>query len=249
MTIRLTPTVLLTILQPWGEVAEPISKRVADIANASEGGETLWVGCGSGRAVVWWARKFRSMVQGLDPDQVAIEDAEARVRGTDLTGTVTFQHADPTNLPHEDCVFDTVVVHLLFMRDVAWEAVLREAVRVLRPTGNVVVVAPSWLQTPRESDQKLIESLGFSPRVTMRWKRCLRESGAVELSVEEAVKDGYWFTPGMFSLAVRGWHAAGWVGVRTVLSREMLALQRLARKRVLGLSFVKGSRLPETQPQ
>ena len=110
--------------------------------------------------------------------------------------------------------------------------------------GNVVVIAPSWLQKPREQDVKSIASLGFSPRLTVEWKGYLRDAGAVELTVEEAAKDGIWFAPSLLSLMVRGWHASGWMGARAMLSREVLALRRLVRKRVLGLSILKGARWP-----
>ena len=244
MSFKLTPSILLTALQPWTEVVEPIYKRVAEMVEAGEGGETLWVGCGSGRSVLWWSQKFETMTYGLDPDPAAIESAEERVRGTKLTGKVTFQHADPSNLPHEDKVFDTVVVHMLYVRSPAGEQILQEAVRVLRPLGSIVVIALSWLQTPRESESKLIESLGFSPRVTMEWKGYLRDAGAVELTVEEAAKGGQWLNQGLFSLTLRGWYAAGWSGAWSMLSREVRALRRLTKRRVLGLSIVKGSRWP-----
>jgi len=244
MSFRLSPSILLTVLQPWTEIVEPIYKRVAQMVDAEDWGETLWIGCGTGRSVLWWVQKFSSITQGLDPDPKAVESAEARVRATDLAKVVTFQVADPSNLPHEDHVFDSVVVHTLYMRDVDFEAVLKEAVRVLRPMGNVVVIAPSWLQKPREQDVKLIASLGFSPRLTVEWKGHLRDAGAVELTVEEAAKGGIWFAPGLLSLMVRGWHAAGWMGARAMLSREVLALRRLVRKRVLGLSILKGARWP-----
>ena len=246
MSFRLNPSLLLTVLQPWTDVAEPIYKRVAQMVDSGDWGETLWVGCGSGRAVIWWSQKFKLMTQGLDPDPGAIESAEARVRGTDLAKNVTFQAAEPSNLPHEDCMFDTVVVNTLYLRGVDMEEVLREAVRVLRPMGSIVVIALSWLQTPREVDARLIESLGFSARVTVEWKGQLRDAGAVELTAEESVKGGIWFSPGLLSLVIRGWHAAGWTGLRSMLSREVLALRRLTRKRVLGLSIVKGARWPHT---
>jgi SAM-dependent methyltransferase len=244
MSFRLTPSILLTVLQPWTDVVEPIYKRVAQMADASEWGETLWVGCGSGRSVLWWAQKFGATTQGLDPDPEAVESAEARIRGIDLAKNVTFQVADPSDLPHEDHVFDSVIVHTLYLRGADMEVVLREAVRVLRPMGNVVVIAPSWLQTPRDADSRLIESLGFSPRVAMEWKGHLRDAGAVELTVEEAAKDGLWFAPSLASLVVRGWHAAGWKGARSMLSREVWVLRSLARKRVLGLLILKGARWP-----
>jgi hypothetical protein len=78
----------------------------------------------------------------------------------------------------------------------------------------------------------------------MEWKGFLRDAGAVELTVEEAAKDGVWFEPGVFSLVVRGWRAAGWNGARSMLSREIWTLRRVARKRLIGLSILKGARWP-----
>jgi SAM-dependent methyltransferase len=246
MSFKLTRSDLLTALQPWTEIVEPIYKRVAELADASRGGETVWIGCGSGRSVHWWAQKFEAITHGLDPDPAAIESGEERVRGTSVSGRVTFQYADPTNLPHEDQVFDTVVVHMLYLQHDSGQQILSEAVRVLKPMGNIVVIAPSWLQTPQAFDARLIESLGFSPRVTMEWKGYLRDAGAVELTVEEAAREGHWFAQGLFSLVVRGWHAAGWLGAWSMLSREVRALRRLTRKRIIGLSIVKGLRWPHT---
>ena len=88
MSFRLTPSTLLTILQPWTDIVEPIYKKIAELVESADGAETLWVGCGSGRSVLWWSQKFSSMVQGLDPDPDAIESAEDRVRGTDLASKV-----------------------------------------------------------------------------------------------------------------------------------------------------------------
>jgi SAM-dependent methyltransferase len=244
MPFKLTRSVLLTALQPWTEVVEPIYKRVAELTDANSDGETVWIGCGSGRSVLWWTQRFDTMTHGLDPDPKAIEGAEERVRGTSLSGRVTFQQADPSNLPHEDQVFDTVIVHMLYLQCDDGEQILREAVRVVRPLGSVVVIAPSWLQTPKDSDARLIESLGFAPRVTMEWKGYLRDAGAVELTVEEAAKEGHWFAQGFFSLIIRGWHAAGWGGAWSMLRREIWALRRLTRKKILGLSIVKGARWP-----
>ena len=47
---------------------------------------------------------------------------------------------------------------------------------------------------------------------------------------------------GLFGLLVRGWRAARWNGVRTVLGPETARLRSLAQRRVLGLTIVKGTR-------
>ena len=45
--------------------------------------------------------------------------------------------SDPTDLPHEDAVFDTVVVHMLHLPSPDGKGILREASRVARPMGTV----------------------------------------------------------------------------------------------------------------
>jgi len=113
MPRRLAATTLLSVLQPWSEIEEPIHRRVAQLADAHHGSETLWVGCGAGRSVLWWAKRFETVTEGIDPDPDAIEVAERRAREAGLSKLATFQVANPTDLPHEGQVFDTVVVHIL----------------------------------------------------------------------------------------------------------------------------------------
>jgi hypothetical protein len=86
--------------------------------------------------------------------------------------------------------------------------------------------------------------LGFSPYLSVEWKSFFRDAGLVELSVEEVATGGAWLVYGRLQLLLRGWRAAGWVGVRTVLGHEVRTLCRLARKRVLGFSIIKGTRWP-----
>ena len=80
MPFRLTSSTLAAILQPWTEVAQPIYWRVAQLSDAEPGKETLWVGCGAGRSVLWWTERFKTLTEGVDPEQKAIEQADASAR-------------------------------------------------------------------------------------------------------------------------------------------------------------------------
>ena len=141
-------------------------------------------------------------------------------------------------------MFDTVVVHMLHLPSPQGKAVMREAGRVARPMAPVLAIAPSWLQTPSDKDAAVVNNLGISPQLAVEWKGFFREAGIVELSVEEAAGEGRWILQNTLALIVRGWRAAGWAGVRAVMGRPLRALRRLARKRVLGLSIIKGTRWP-----
>jgi len=246
MPWRLSPARLMAILQPWKEIAEPIHRRLAQIVDAEAGQEVLWVGCGTGRSVLWWAGRYQTHVQGIDPDPKAIEAAERSSRDAGLTGLTTFQAGTPADLPHEPQVFDITVANLLCLGDVDGARVIAEMGRVARPMSVVAAIVPTWLRTPEPRDASVLAAAGVRPQLLMEWKGSFRDAGIVELSVDAAATDGGWIAEGWFGLIVRGWRAARWVGLRTVLSREFVVLRKLVHRRILGLSIVKGTRWPHS---
>lgn len=246
MPPRLTPTQLLPVLQPWADVAEPIHRRLAHLAEAGPGQEVVWVGCGSGRSVFWWAERFSTHVEGVDPDNAAIDAAEKTARAVGLQRLATFQTAGSDDLPHEAQVFDVTVVNMLYLAGADGGAVLREVGRVARPMSTVMALVPSWLSTPDPEDARRLQELGLKPQLLVEWKSFFRAGGIVELSVEDAAQDGSWISYGWVGLLVRGWRAARWTGLRAVMSPEFRTLRTLAMKRVLGLSIIKGTRWPHT---
>jgi len=246
MALPLSPARLMAVLQPWADVAEPIHRRLAHLVDAEAGQEVLWVGCGAGRSVLWWAKRYETHVQGIDSDPEAIESAERSSRAAGLGSLATFQTADPGDLPHEDKMFDVTIANLLCLCDIDGEKVVAELGRVARPMSTVAAVVPTWLSTPKPAEAKLLESTGLAPHLLMEWKGYLRSAGIVELAVEDAALDGKWIADGWIGLLVRGWRAARWAGVRTVMSRQFSTLRKLARRRVLGLSIVKGTRWPHS---
>lgn len=245
MPAGLSPTALLAILQPWAGVAEPIHRRIAQLADieSEPAREVLWVGCGSGRSVLWWAERYRTHGVGVDPDPKAIEAAERAAREAGLQALVTFQTADPGNLPHEAQVFDVAVVHVLQLPG-QHAAAIREAGRVARPMGSVLALVPSWQREPTPEQAADLAALGIEPQLLVEWKSHFRDGGVVELIVEDATSNASWMATGWFGLLARAWRAAGWAGVLLVLSRPFRVLRVLALSGVLGLSIIKGTRWP-----
>lgn len=244
MPTGLPPAKLIAILQPWAEIAEPIHRRLAQVVDAAAGQEVLWVGCGGGRSALWWARRFQTHVQGIDPDGGATDAAERTAREAGLNALTSFQQGEIGDLPHEAGVFDLTIADFLSFRteEGDGERLVVELARVARPMSTVAALVPCWLSTPPEDDAAAIAALGLHPAVLMEWKSFFRNAGVVELSVEDAAQNGQWLAPGWVGLVLRGWRAARWVGVRTVLGRNLRTLRRLAQRRVLGYSIVKGVR-------
>ncbi len=105
--------------------------------------------CGSG-TIVSEALAAGWDASGSDIDPEAVELARANAAGAGI------QRADALNLPHADGAFGAVVTNLPFGRQFrpaadppAWvRGVLREAARVTRPGGRVIVLVPPPVPSP-----------------------------------------------------------------------------------------------------
>ncbi len=235
---------LLTALQPWREVDEGIHRRIVQLVDAKPEQDVLWIGCGSGRAVLWWANRLNARVHGIDPDPVALERADAAVRELGLASQVTLQVGNPEDLPHESQAFDLVVIHMLYLPGADAVKVVKEAARVVRAYGVVAGIVPAWLSRPSRLEADRLGALGIHPLLLIEWKQLFREAGLVELVAEDAARDGSWISQQWLWVVIRAWRAGGWSAVRSALSRPVFTLVRLARRRVLGLSILKGTRWP-----
>jgi ubiquinone/menaquinone biosynthesis C-methylase UbiE len=100
-------------------------------------GDVLEVGAGSGAMAAELLARHDGVtmtVTDFDPEMVAA----AGVRLERFGDRVTVQQADATALPFPDGSFDTVLSWVMLHHTVAWERALRESVRVLRPSGQLV---------------------------------------------------------------------------------------------------------------
>lgn len=244
MPLRLSATTLVSVLQPWADVNEPIHRRLAQLSEITPGQEVLWIGCGAGASVLWSARKYEIHVSGIDPDPQAIEAAERSARAAGLAKLVTLQLANATDLPHEAEVFDITIVNMLQLPGADGDMVVQEAARVARPMSTIMALVPSWLSTPSASAAQRLASFGLVPRLVVEWKSACRNAGIVELTVEDAARNGGWIAAGWLGLLARGWRAARWAGIAAVLGPELRTLRALAGQRTLALSIIKGTRWP-----
>lgn len=108
-------------------------------ARASEPLDVLDLACGSGHQTLAWAeRGFR--VAGIDFDRdllLAGRERMHRAAGDRLSARWTC--GDATRLPYEDASFDVVFNNSLLEHVPAWQQVLSETARVLRPGGIFVM--------------------------------------------------------------------------------------------------------------
>jgi ubiquinone/menaquinone biosynthesis C-methylase UbiE len=100
-------------------------------------GETLEVGIGTGLNLPFYAPAVTRLVGvDLSPEMMNV----ARERAIDLPFPATFVPADAAALPFPDAAFDTVAISLALCTIPNPARALREAARVCRPDGRVVLL-------------------------------------------------------------------------------------------------------------
>ena len=100
-----------------------------------KGKRVLEVGCGNGRISLLLASKADQLI-AIDPDKLKIEEAKARGVG------VEFYVGSGENLDFPDNVFD-VIIFTLSLHHQNSEQALKEAKRVLKEGGTILVIEPA----------------------------------------------------------------------------------------------------------
>ncbi|MBL0171171.1 MAG: methyltransferase domain-containing protein [Gemmatimonadaceae bacterium] len=122
-----------------GAALENTNRVLADIVGVKAGERILDAGCGIGGSSLWLARNLGAEVVGITlvPSQVRRARLQADRQG--LGGQVRFEVADYTDTKLDDASFDVVWALESLCHAPVKEAFYREAVRVLRPGGRLVV--------------------------------------------------------------------------------------------------------------
>lgn len=116
-----------------------MNRVLADRAAIQPGARVLDAGCGVGGSSMWLAQARGAVVVGITPVASQVARARRFAEARKLRDRVSFEQADYTNAPFPDASFDVVwaLESLCHAPDKA--AFYREAARLLRPGGRLVV--------------------------------------------------------------------------------------------------------------
>ncbi|MBB3232774.1 class I SAM-dependent methyltransferase [Halomonas stenophila] len=144
-----------------------MAQRASELLDIQPSDKTLEVGFGPGVGIQLLARAVASgWIAGIDPSEKMLEQARTRNAADIRAGRVELRRGAADALPYEDATFDGVMAinSLQVWPDAV--AGLREARRVLRPGGRVVLgFTPQSGQT-KENVTAALTTAGFAdPRV------------------------------------------------------------------------------------
>jgi SAM-dependent methyltransferase len=142
-----------------GHLAEALAEVLDLGPDRPSLGEVLDIGCGSGTVLGILAPRVRSAV-GIDPSPAMRQLARSRLHAAGLD-RCTLRDADMHALPFETGRFDLVVVDEVLGLTREPGQVLREAARVLRPGGQLLVldrVLPAVRRLPEAAGGALYEN-------------------------------------------------------------------------------------------
>lgn len=141
-----------------GSVTESLEQaRILDLIGPVEGARILDLGCGDG-LLTWTLAERGARAVGIDADRAMLDAASARsTRGQ--RQPPRFIEGRIEQLPFADGSFDVVVIVTVLCLVADRAGAVREAARVLRPAGRLVVRPSSrslrerapWIRLPERS--------------------------------------------------------------------------------------------------
>ena len=150
--------------------------------------EVLALGCGTGVEVRALVRRpgFAGRVTAVDISADLIARGEALARDEGLSDRIDWRVGDAQALDLPDAAFDLVLAHTLVSHVPDPDRVVREAARMVKPGGTVVVFDGDYAtltygtddpEHGRRMDQKIVAGIIANPRVMRGMPRLLRRAG------------------------------------------------------------------------
>ncbi|XVQ84299.1 SAM-dependent methyltransferase [Microbispora siamensis] len=167
------------------EATARLTRLLVDKTDFRNATAMLDVGCGIGTPAFTVAEVADVQIVGISNNQEQLDEANRKAAERGLADRVRFEYADGVALPYADGSFDIVWIFEAIMHMDRPRA-LREAFRVLRPGGRLVVTDHLRTGPMSEADSELVrrhmESMHAGPLLDAKEYRALVREAGFELT-------------------------------------------------------------------
>jgi len=176
----------LSVLHPGGFFS---TNKLLDSFNLDKDKKVLDIACGKGTTSILVAKKFGCKVVGIDISPVLIEEAKRLARRNKVDKLIDFQVADATRLPFNDNEFDASIAQAMLVLIDDKETAIREALRIIKPSGQAGWIELTWQQTPSELFMQQVSDVicaycMLNVMLLDGWKNLFIKSGASNLKTD-----------------------------------------------------------------
>ena len=178
--------------EPFAAGAERATERLAAAAALSAGEEVLETACGIGGAARYLARTRGVRVTATNIAEAQLELGRERTERAGLADLVRFEPADFQELPSRDRSFDCYWCQEAWLYAADKDAVVREAFRILRPGGRLVVTEFVLVRPiPEDFERELLAAVGTTGFWTSaQYEAAFADSGFADVRVEDWSEHG-----------------------------------------------------------
>lgn len=124
---------------PLIEAINRLTDIVGEKLDLQPGQRLLDIGCGVGAPAIRLGQRVDAQITGVTNSEWQVQEATRRVRAAGLRGQVRVELGDAADLPYPDESFDSVLIFQALQHASDRGKWLREAVRVCRPGGRMVL--------------------------------------------------------------------------------------------------------------
>ena len=180
--------------------AEAMADLLARAASLSGVDEALDVGFGFADQDIFWAEKYRPrIIRGVNISPEQVRQARARILERGLIDRVLLEEGDAAQLSFSDSSFDVVMAMEAAFHFSSREDFFREAWRVLRPGGRLVMTDLAATSKPLGLSDRLAEIVGRAfwqiPKENLYhaaiYQEKLEDCGFVAVDVRSIWRDVY----------------------------------------------------------
>ena len=176
----------MSVLHPGGFTS---TNRLINNYNLDKNKKVLDIACGKGTTSILIAKKFECRIVGIDISPVLIEEAKKLAKRNKVDKLIDFQVADATHLPFNDNEFDASVAQAMLVLIDDKESVIREALRVIKPSGLAGWIELTWQQNPSDLFMNQVSEVicaycMLNVKMLDGWKNMFLQSGAFNLQTE-----------------------------------------------------------------